>query len=102
MAQKLRKKNTVQQKIVKKVKPSAGLKGGKAQAAQTVFSIPSVEYVEAVGRRKVATARVRVYKKEGDFVVNNRVVGSYFDSIPNSYSLYNKPFEVTGTAGKYA
>jgi small subunit ribosomal protein S9 len=35
-------------------------------------------YFEAVGRRKTATARVRLYNGNGQIVVNGRSVGEYF------------------------
>ncbi|OGJ37355.1 MAG: 30S ribosomal protein S9 [Candidatus Pacebacteria bacterium RIFOXYB1_FULL_39_46] len=64
--------------------------------------MPAVKYNEGVGRRKVATARVRIYEGDGDFVVNDVLVSKYFHSIPNAVALYNKPFELTGTKGKFA
>ncbi len=36
------------------------------------------EYVEAIGRRKTATARVRLYPGTGEIVVNDKPVGDYF------------------------
>lgn len=36
-------------------------------------------YFEAVGRRKTATARVRLYTGEGHIVVNGRPAEEYFD-----------------------
>lgn len=35
-------------------------------------------YFEAVGRRKTAVARVRLFTKAGDFTVNNKPYGVYF------------------------
>lgn len=35
-------------------------------------------YFEAIGRRKTARARVRLYTKVGDFMVNGRTYNSYF------------------------
>jgi small subunit ribosomal protein S9 len=36
------------------------------------------EYIEAVGRRKTATARVRIYPGTGDIVVNDKPMNEYF------------------------
>ena len=103
MAQKLKKKNTSVQKIVKKAPVAKSRAVANKSAAQEVnFTIPKTEYVESVGRRKTATARVRVYKKAGDFVVNNRIVGDYFSNITQASQVYNKPFIVTDTVGDYA
>lgn len=99
MARQLKKKQTKVQKIIKKAKTQPSRSAG---AAATNFSVPNSEYTEAVGRRKVATARVRVYHKPGDFVVNDRIVGQYFDAIPHAVAQYMKPFETTGTKGNYA
>ena len=35
-------------------------------------------YFEAVGRRKTATARVRLFTRSGDFRINDRAYGAYF------------------------
>ncbi|MBI1863767.1 30S ribosomal protein S9 [Candidatus Woesebacteria bacterium] len=57
-------------------------------------------YIYAVGRRRQASARVRLFKGENENTVNGVVIGKYFD-IPNSSLLWMKPFEVTKTLGKY-
>lgn len=106
MAQKLSKKRKQVQKIVKKVRSSSVKKSG-AQAAgnaqpKVSFTIPNTQYTEGIGRRKVSTARVRVYDKPGDFVVNDQLVSEYFSAVPMATARYNKPFEITGLKGKYA
>jgi small subunit ribosomal protein S9 len=100
MAQKLKKKQTQVKKIVKQVR--AAQPKPAANAAATNFTIPNVEYVEAIGRRKVATARVRVYAKPGDFVVNDQLVSDYFANITLAPTIYNKPFEILDLKGKHA
>lgn len=59
------------------------------------------DYIYATGRRKTAVARVRLYKKSGDMIVNDMPVGKYF---PTSVAakLFIKPFEVTNTVGKFS
>ncbi len=67
------------------------------------FEIPAGRYVEGIGRRKVATARVRIYeKKDGQFIVNDQLATDYFSNIPRSAKIFNFPFELTGTQGKFA
>jgi small subunit ribosomal protein S9 len=38
-------------------------------------------YFEAVGRRKTAIARVRMYTRSGDFTINEKKYGEYFPTI---------------------
>lgn len=101
MALKLSKKKTTAKKVVKKttkVKKAAP----RAVVSTGPVTLPTGKYVEATGRRKVATARVRLYESDGDFVVNDKVVGQYFNTIPNVASQYNVPFDLTGTKGKFS
>jgi small subunit ribosomal protein S9 len=100
MANKLKKK-TVVQKVVKKQKPVAPVQADRSKAAVHI-AVPKGEFFAAVGRRKTATARVRVYKEAGDFVVNDKVVGEYFANIPQASMRYTQPFVLTDSQGKYA
>lgn len=101
MALKLAKKTKVQ-KIVKKMPTKTAKTATASSAVEKVFATPKGTYTETVGRRKAATARVRIFKTEGDFVVNNKIVGDYFGSIPHANKQYLRPFVVTGTEGTYA
>jgi len=38
----------------------------------------SKKYIEGVGRRKTATARVRIYEGKGENLINNKPVNQYF------------------------
>ncbi len=73
----------------------------------------SVTYYEAVGRRKNASARVRLYvAKEdtmtikgvtvakGDCIVNGRAIEQYFPGEINK-KLYQEPFRTTNTLGRF-
>ncbi len=71
----------------------------------------SKAYVSAVGRRREAVARVRLYsassaqvfgedRKRGDIVVNKKLVSEYFRT-PAFESKYKKIFDTTGTSGKF-
>ena len=97
MALKRSKKNKVQKVVKKAVVASTS----KNTATKTVFHLPTGHYVEAVGRRKTATARVRIYEEQGDFVVNDKIANDYFGGIRQAQAKYLQPFEVTGTKGKY-
>jgi len=100
MALKLNKKKTTAQKVVKKVKKTKKVAPRRTTEVSDL-TLPTGKYVESIGRRKVATARVRLYESKGDFIVNDKVVGQYFNTIPNVASRYNVPFELTGTKGKF-
>jgi len=61
----------------------------------------ATQYYEGVGRRKAATARVRLYPGgEGNIVVNDRPLDDYF-SRPMDIIHLKKPLEVTETEGSY-
>lgn len=54
------------------------------------------EYVEAVGRRKTSTARVRIYPGTGEIVVNDKPVDVYFGRALDQMIL-RQPLELTGS-----
>lgn len=98
MAVKKNKKAQVQ-KVVKKEKVVKATMKGASIAPMTS---PKGDYVATVGRRKVATARIRLYTKPGDFLINGLAAGKYFQAIPGAAAIYNIPFALTNTLGKYA
>ena len=102
MALKLSKKKKAIKKIVKKVKPVKKVNKRVAVTVDSSLTIPTGKYYEAVGRRKVATARVRLYESAGDFIVNDKIVGKYFNTISDAPLRYNNPFDLTGTRGKFS
>lgn len=58
-------------------------------------------YYEGVGRRKAATARVRLYPGgEGNVLVNDRPVDDYFCRMMDII-LLRKPLEVTDSVDQY-
>lgn len=76
--------------------------------------LKSVAFYQAVGRRKVATARVRLYLvangevtvkgkvlKGGDIVVNGKPAEQYFPGLVQK-GAYLEPFKTTETLGRYA
>ncbi|OGV92963.1 30S ribosomal protein S9 [Microgenomates group bacterium RIFCSPLOWO2_01_FULL_47_10] len=60
-----------------------------------------VDYTYAVGRRKTATARVRLFAKDGDLIVNGMPAGQYFPT-KRSHLAYLEPFKGTSTMGKFS
>ncbi|MCE7985632.1 MAG: 30S ribosomal protein S9 [Caldilinea sp. CFX5] len=58
------------------------------------------EYVEAIGRRKTATARVRLYPGTGDIVVNDLPANTYFGRALDQMIL-RQPLALTGTEATY-
>ena len=101
MALKLSKKTSKVQKVVKKA-PVARVVSGSKKVSTAQLSLPTGVYTEAVGRRKVATARVRLYESKGDYVVNDRIVGNYFSTVKNADRRYLEPFKITGTEQKFS
>lgn len=58
----------------------------------------SVQYFEGVGRRKEATARVRIMSGSGKFIVNQKMVEEYFPRLGDRESIL-KAFEASGQDG---
>lgn len=54
----------------------------------------------ATGKRKTAIARVRLEPGDGKIVVNKKAMEEYFGR-PTLLMAVNRPFSVTGTAGKF-
>ncbi|HCC84882.1 MAG TPA: 30S ribosomal protein S9 [Candidatus Pacebacteria bacterium] len=97
----MNKKPVKIQRVVKKV-AVVSKQINKTAGVKEAFKIPNKEYTGAVGRRKTAVCRVRIYEGQGDFVVNDQAVGAYFGSIRNSATTYQQPFELVGAKGKFA
>lgn len=58
------------------------------------------KYTYAVGRRKQASARVRLFKGKGDIVVNDTPIEKYFPGAINK-DVWSKPFRVADASDKY-
>lgn len=59
-----------------------------------------VDYTYAVGKRRTAVARVRLYRGKGENTVNGKEFSKYFEGeIANK--LIVRPFGVTETSDKY-
>ncbi|MER3457776.1 MAG: 30S ribosomal protein S9 [Chloroflexota bacterium] len=61
----------------------------------------SIQYYEGVGRRKTATARVRIYPEgQGRIIVNDKPAEQYFPRIGDMDRIL-EPLKVTGGEGRY-
>ena len=58
------------------------------------------EYIEAIGRRKTATARVRLYPGTGEIIVNEQPMNEYFSRALDQMILM-QPLSLTGTEVAY-
>jgi small subunit ribosomal protein S9 len=58
------------------------------------------KYTEGIGRRKVSTARVRIYAGKENSTVNGKVLEEYFHGIADVKRVL-LPLEVTSLEGKY-
>lgn len=58
-------------------------------------------YIYAVGRRKTATCRVRLYLKKGDNLINERSVSAFFPGVIDQKFLL-KPLSLTETQDKFS
>lgn len=58
------------------------------------------DYTNSVGRRKKAIARARVFKGDKESTVNGELIGKYFPGTVMR-NIWNKPFVLTNTKGKY-
>ncbi len=57
-------------------------------------------YFHAIGRRKEAVARVRLFKGQGQITVNGLPISQYFSG-QVSQKKYQRPFEITKTLGEF-
>ncbi len=58
------------------------------------------KYIEAIGRRKQATARVRLFSGEGVFVVNGKPADQYFSRDIDLRTILT-PLKVTDSEGRF-
>ncbi len=101
MAKQFKKPASKVQRVVKKAAPKVSAKKA-SRAARPTMATPQGDYVAAIGRRKNATVRVRVYLRPGDYIVNDKPMSDYFNSVVNPEKLFTEPFRITNTLGKYA
>ncbi len=66
----------------------------------TMPKIKKKNYLQTIGRRRRASARVRLFSGESENTVNGIVIGKYFTN-PLMVAFWMRPFDLTGTKGKY-
>ncbi|MGC8775950.1 MAG: 30S ribosomal protein S9 [Minisyncoccia bacterium] len=76
-------------------------RGRKSKNIEEEKTIGTKKYIEAIGRRKTATARVRIYEEKGDFVVNNKLLNQYF-GIERFRKTVLSPLEVLKLKDKFS
>jgi small subunit ribosomal protein S9 len=59
-----------------------------------------LDYIYTVGRRKSASARVRLYTGKGESTVNGKPITDYFPGAVNK-DLWSKPFKTADVSDKY-
>jgi small subunit ribosomal protein S9 len=64
-------------------------------------TMPKGQFYYAVGRRKTAVSRVRLYPGEGTFTVNGKPVREHFGGRELHYLVMAEPFRVTGTTERF-
>ncbi len=72
----------------------------KTQKTDDQSSFSDKGYFQAIGRRKESVAKVRVFPGQAQMTVNGLPVSEYFRGMV-AQKIYQKPFEITGTLGKY-
>lgn len=72
----------------------------KQMESVKVSKKPNNTYIAAHGRRKEATANIRLFKGKGEFTVNGQPINNYF-SQETSKIIWQKPFSVTKSQGQY-
>ena len=78
----------------------------KKSDSKKSISLPTSNFIYAVGKRKEAVVRIRLYPsgkgelKQGDIIVNNKKIEEYFSSQIQK-SKYLEPLQITNTVGKY-
>src|SRR4030067_1611615 len=70
-------------------------------AQPTKTATAKAKYVYAIGRRKTATARVRLFLKAGDWLVNDQAIAQYFPGeVARHY--YSQPLKLLGKSETFS
>ncbi|HZZ98508.1 MAG TPA: 30S ribosomal protein S9 [Candidatus Saccharimonadia bacterium] len=99
MALKVKKSAPMKIRKVVKTPAVAGANGAVAAGAPVVARKSSGPHIYAVGRRKTASARVRLSRGGGAIMVNGRPATEYFKIVDPSGMLLNTPFKVIAQEG---
>lgn len=74
----------------------------QADTTTPTASTKAANYFYALGRRKSATARVRLSSGKGTIVINDKSAAEYFADSKYLMSKLNEPFTVLGQENTYA
>lgn len=69
--------------------------------ASSIAERKGEQYSYAVGRRKSAIARVRLYPGEGKLTINGKTSREYFGGRELHQIILNEPFQTTGTTERF-
>ena len=86
---KIKKTTTIKKEIKKEVKKEV-----KKETKKEVKKEVKRKYIEAIGRRKSAVARVRLIKDKPGFVINGKTMEEYFP-LPDCHKKILDPFRAT-------
>ncbi len=90
-------------KLIKKI--STPIKPIKKEVSKSSSSSPQMvspkNFTYAVGRRRSATARVRLFKGKQEILVNGKLATDYWPS-KEQQNRYLQPFILTDTLGQYS
>ncbi len=73
----------------------------KTEPTLKTKKVSKKDFIYAVGRRKTATARVRLFLKPGPILVNGQPIEEYFPGKLNQV-FYLTPFKVTNNQEKFS
>lgn len=65
-----------------------------------MVKVKKVDYIYTVGRRRTASARVRLYKGKGENTVNKLPIEKFFDSVVFK-NIWSKAFKQIDVSDKY-
>ncbi len=65
-----------------------------------MVKVKTINYTNTVGKRRTASARVRLFKSKGESLVNNQKFSDYFPGKVNT-AKWTLPFRLTETLDKY-
>ncbi len=88
-------KKSAPMKVRKVVKPVAG----QPEVAKAARPAKAGNHVYAVGRRKTASARVRLSRGGSGFVVNGKPANEYFKTVDPTGTLMAVPFKAVAKEG---
>lgn len=70
----------------------------KVNKKSPTISHAKSDAIIAVGRRKTASVRIRLYRGKGVSMINDKPIAEYFSSVDPMGMFFLKPFQLTGTS----